>query len=110
MARTKSAVEAIETTTAEATEKTKATEAIENECRQFVYVGPHIRTYGLMSNMTYIGNRAEVEEHLKTTIEAVPAVKELLVPITELSFRQKLLKDRNNSFYNIYKSVKELFL
>lgn len=77
---------------------------------QFIYVGPHIKTYGLMSNTTYIGKRSDVEEYLKLPISGVPAVKELLIPVSELPAKQRLLKERNNSFYNIYKSVSELKL
>lgn len=80
------------------------------ECKQFTYVGPYIKKYGLISNMTYIGTRNEVEKYLKAAIDEVPEISKLLVPVLELSAKQKLLKERNNSFYNLYQSVKNLNL
>lgn len=90
-----------DTETKEDEEDEKSTEEIEN----IIYVGPTLKKYGITSNTSFKGTRTDTYNFFAQVIEDIPEVKKMLVSTTELADKRKLLKAKNNAFYNDYKEI-----
>lgn len=89
----------------EETESETDDESSDEEVVTIVYVGPTLRKFGITSNTSFIGTKIDTYNFFKKAIEAVPEVKKMLVPVSELTEKQKLLKAKNNAFSKIYKEI-----
>lgn len=90
-----------DTETTEDEEDEKSTEEIEN----IIYVGPTLKKYGITSNTSFKGTRTDTYNFFAQAIEDIPEVKKMLVLTTKLADKRKLLKAKNNAFYNDYKEI-----
>lgn len=90
-----------DTETEEDEEAEKPKEDIEN----IIYIGPSLKKYGITSNTSFKGTRTDTYKFFAQVIEDIPEVKKMLVSTTELADKRKLLKAKNNAFYNDYKKI-----
>lgn len=88
---------------AETTEKTvKAAEAEMAAEEQSIYIGPGFK--GVAHGTIYLG---ELPVHLQDAIQALPAIGELVVPMSKLVESNKALRDPESGLAKIYKYVDE---
>lgn len=88
---------------AETTEKTvKAAEAETAAEEQSIYIGPGFK--GVAHGTIYLG---ELPVHLQDAIQALPAIGELVVPMSKLVESNKALRDPESGLAKIYKYVDE---
>lgn len=88
---------------AEATEETvKAVKAETAAEEQSIYIGPGFK--GVAHGTIYLG---ELPAHLQDAIQALPAIGELVVPMSKLVESNKALRDPESGLAKIYKYVDE---
>lgn len=100
MSDTKKAAAAAEAETTEETAKTVEAETAAEE--QSIYIGPGFK--GVAHGTIYLG---ELPAHLQDAIQALPAIGELVVPMSKLVESNKALRDPESGLAKIYKYVDE---
>lgn len=93
---TKKAVKAEEAETANVEATAEAVET------QRIYIGPGFR--GVTHGTIYLG---ELPPHLEEAIKELPAIGELVVPMSKLVESNKALRDAESGLAKIYKYVDE---
>jgi len=83
-------------------EKTTGTSETNKEIRQTIYIGPSIR--GVMTGTVFTGT--DLPKHLETAIEQQPVLKELIVPVSQLTAARKQLQDSNSAMSKYFLKVK----
>ncbi|MDO4301781.1 MAG: hypothetical protein Q4D26_10370 [Clostridia bacterium] len=75
------------------------------EVETIIYIGPTLRKYGITSNTSFVGTKKDTNNFFAQAIKDIPEIEKMLVLTYELAGKKKLLNDKNNAFYNIYKTV-----
>ena len=103
MSDTKKTAAAAEAETTE--EAVKAVETAEAETaaeEQSIYIGPGFK--GVAHGTIYLGG---LPAHLQDAIQALPAIGELVIPMSKLVESNKALRDPGSGLAKIYKYVDE---
>lgn len=72
---------------------------------RYVYIGPTITSTKLRERMIIRGGRDSVEAYLKDEIKNIPAVKNLIIPIEQLSKKGELVTKKGTQLYKNYNAV-----
>ena len=86
------------------TKQKKPAKKQEEAAGVYIYVGPSIR--GLVQTAAiYTGTPGEIGKKLKSALEAVPEIAELLVPASELNAAKAQLKARSGGIWAAYQAA-----
>lgn len=87
------------------TETETDSEQSDEEIITVVYVGPTLRKFGITRNTNFVGTKKDTYKFFEPIIKVIPDIEKMLIPVSELTEKQKLLNIGNNAFSNIYKKI-----
>lgn len=88
-------------------EEVEAENNVEEEVKNYIYVGPSLKQFDIKENTIYRGTKADVYEHLSTAINAKPLIKKFIVEAAEAAEAKTKVKTNGNSLYKMYEELKK---
>ena len=88
---------------AEATPAKKASKAVIEKADAVAYIGPTISRVAVSGSIYKAGLPRKLEEKIKE----IPAIGELIVPVSRLGAARKQVRDRSSSLATVYRYVEQ---
>lgn len=81
-------------------------ETPKEKIKNYIYVGPTLKTLGVKESTIYRGTKEDVYKHLENAIKTKPLIKNFIVSAEEASEIIMKVKTKGNAFYNMFEELK----